>query len=232
VSEEEDEEEEEEEASLRDRFFLCVLRGNGETGRVVVRGGGLRERTRKREARRERPGRRGGRSGAVGGTHFLDFLSFFSFFAFFAIAKDPPRRADARRRVPARGMRKNDSCETASPSCSARRFLARFATGEAVPKIVKGGASRLAHRGLIDPRGRLKPISALARGIRTRTPARTPPTLKAAIMSCIAATAIAPVASVKASRCVPVPAPSSSSRACSENGTASSASDDAIKSNP
>lgn len=60
------------------------------------------------EARRERPGRRGGRPGAVGGTHFLAFLAFFSFFAFFAIAKDPPRRADARRRVPpaARRMRK------------------------------------------------------------------------------------------------------------------------------
>jgi hypothetical protein len=137
VSEEEEEEEEEEEASLRDRFFLCVLRGNGETGRVVVRGGGLRERTRKREARRERPGRRGGRSGAVGGTHFLDFLSFFSFFAFFAIAKDPPRRADARRRVPARGMRKNDSCETASPSCSARRFLARKRPVKQFPKSSK-----------------------------------------------------------------------------------------------
>ena len=69
------------------------------------------------EARRERPGRRGGRPGAVGGTHFLAFLAFFSFFAFFAIAKDPPRRADARRRVPpaTRRMRKTTRAKPAPP---------------------------------------------------------------------------------------------------------------------
>ena len=164
-------------------------------------------------------------------TYFLLFLAFFSFFAFFAIAKDPPSRADARRRVSRGGCGKNHLRETlrgALFGSSLREFWRRAISFQKLSMA----SFRLAHTGLIDPRGRLDLTHfcalALARALPRAHPrprnrqtclASLPPPSRPSPPSRPPSTSMSP-------------APSTVLPRLQRNGTASSALNDAIKRNP